>query len=199
MSVHSKGVFWVPKKVSGNSGSHETTLLCGGCPPKSDIPILNLRLAEAPRCTTTLIHTFMTNLFCKGGRPWDFANKCSHHVKVSFDDLEWDEPTRMMEKANATVKATFIKQLIFGKPFKVLVTDKSLAVYCAKLSEFSHNTAQSGKLRPHSQNPPGEFHREKAMTLLCKLEKATIEMIGVMSQVMSLSEKFEQQWSLKSR
>jgi len=31
------------------------------------------------------------------------------------------------------------------------------------------------------------------------LEKATIEMIGVMSQVMSLSEKFEQQWSLKSR
>lgn len=77
----------------------------------------------------------MTNLFCKGGRP-PVANKCSHHVKVSFDDLEWDELTRMMEKANATVKATFIKQLIFGKPFKVLVADKSLAVYCAKLSEF---------------------------------------------------------------
>ena len=35
----------------------------------------------------TLIHTFMTNLFCKGGRP-PVANKCSHHVKVSFDDLE---------------------------------------------------------------------------------------------------------------
>lgn len=77
----------------------------------------------------------MTNLFCKGGRP-PVANKCSHHVKVSFDDLEWNELTRMMEKANATVKATFIKQLVFGKPFKVLVADKSLAVYCAKLSEF---------------------------------------------------------------
>ena len=37
------------------------------------------------------------------------------------------------------------------------------------------------------------------MTHLYKLEKATIEMIAVMSQVMSLSEKFEQQWSLKSR
>ena len=85
----------------------------------------------------------MTNLFCKGGRP-PVANKCSHHVKVSFDDLEWNELTRMMEKVNATVKATFIKQLVFGKPFKVLVADKSLAVYCAKLSEFSRNTAQSG-------------------------------------------------------
>ena len=80
-----------------------------------------------------LIHIFMTNLFCKGGRP-PIANKCSHHVKVSFDDLEWDELSRMMDKANATVKATFIKQLIFGKPFKVLTIDKSLALYCAKLS-----------------------------------------------------------------
>lgn len=77
----------------------------------------------------------MTNQFCKGGRP-PVANKCSHHVKVSFDDLEWDELSRMMDKADATVKATFIKQLIFGKPFKVLSSDKSLALYCAKLSEF---------------------------------------------------------------
>lgn len=53
----------------------------------------------------------MTNLFCKGGRP-PVANKCNHHVKVSFDDLEWDELSRMMEKADATVKSTFIKQLI---------------------------------------------------------------------------------------
>ena len=33
------------------------------------------------------------------------------------------------------------------------------------------------------------------MTLLYKLEKATIEMAGVMSQVVSLSKEFEQQWS----
>ena len=141
----------------------------------------------------------MTNLFCKGGRP-PVANKCSHHVKVSFDDLEWDELTRMMEKANATVKATFIKQLIFGKPCKVLVTDKSLAVYCAKLSEFFAQYRTIGvnydlTVRTLREN----FTEKKAMTLLYKLEKATIEMIGVMSQVMSLSEKFEQQWSLKSR
>ena len=139
----------------------------------------------------------MTNLFCKGGRP-PVANKCSHHVKVSFDDLEWDELTRMMEKANATVKATFIKQLIFGKPFKVLVTDKSLAVYCAKLSEFFAQYRTIGvnydlTVRTLREN----FTEKKAMTLLYKLEKATIEMIGVMSQVMSLSEKFEQKWSLK--
>ncbi len=141
----------------------------------------------------------MTNFFNKGGRP-PVANKCSHHVKVSFDDLEWDELTRMMERAGTTVKATFIKQLIFGKPFKVLTTDKSLAVYCAKLSEFFAQYRTIGinydlTVRTLREN----FTEKKAMTLLYKLEKATIEMAGVMSQVVSLSEKFEQQWSLKSR
>lgn len=146
-----------------------------------------------------LIHTFMTNLFCKGGRP-PVANKCSHHVKVSFDDLEWDELSRMMEKANATVKATFIKQLIFGKPFKVLTTDKTLAIYCAKLSEFFCQYRTIGvnydlvvkELRAN-------FTEKKAMAYLYKLEKATIGMIAVMNNVMALSEKFDKQWSLKSR
>lgn len=146
-----------------------------------------------------LIHYFMTNFFNKGGRP-PVANKCSHHVKVSFDNLEWDELTRMMERAGTTVKATFIKQLIFGKPFKVLTTDKSLAVYCAKLSEFFAQYRTIGvnydlTVRTLREN----FTEKKAMTLLYKLEKATIEIAGVMSQVVSLSKEFEQQWSQKSR
>lgn len=146
-----------------------------------------------------LIHTFMTNLFCKGGRP-PVANKCSHHVKVSFDDLEWDTLTRMMEKADETVRATFIKRLVFGKPFKVLTTDRSLAVYCAKLSEFFAQYRTVGvnydlvvkELRAN-------FTEKKAMTLLYKLEKATIEMAKIMADVRALSLQFDEQWSLKSR
>lgn len=131
----------------------------------------------------------MTNYINKGGRP-PVANKCSHHVKASFNDLEWDELTRMMERANTTVKATFIKQLIFGKPFKVLTSDKSLAVYCAKLSEFFAQYHTIGvnydlTVRTLREN----FTEKKAMTALYKLEKLTIEMVGVMSEVVSLSEK----------
>lgn len=146
-----------------------------------------------------LIHTFMTNLFCKGGRP-PVANKCSHHVKVSFDDLEWDTLTRMMERADETVRATFIKRLVFGKPFKVLTTDRSLAVYCAKLSEFFAQYRTVGvnydlvvkELRVN-------FTEKKAMTLLYKLEKATIEMAKITADVRALSLQFDEQWSLKSR
>lgn len=119
---------------------------------------------------------------------------------VRFDDLEWDALTRMMEKADETVRATFIKRLVFGKPFKVLTTDRSLAVYCAKLSEFFAQYRTVGvnydlvvkELRTN-------FTEKKAMTLLYKLEKATIEMAKITADVRVLSQQFDEQWSLKSR
>lgn len=135
----------------------------------------------------------------KIGRP-PSPNRCTHCVMVRFDDLEWDALTRMMEKADETVRATFIKRLVFGKPFKVLTTDRSFAIYCAKLSEFFAQYRTVGvnydlvvkELRAN-------FTEKKAMTLLYKLEKATIEMAKITADVRALSLQFDEQWSLKSR
>lgn len=43
------------------------------------------------------------------------------------------------------------------------------------------------------------FTEKKAMTLLYKLEKATIEMAKITADVRALSLQFDEQWSLKSR
>lgn len=139
----------------------------------------------------------MTN-FTKGGRP-PLIDRCDHCVKVRFNNAEWDELTRMMEKADMTVKATFIKQLIFGKPFKVLTSDKNLSVYCAKLSEFFAQYRMIGVnydlvVKTLREN----FTEKKAMTLLYKLEKATIDLVKMTGEVKFLSEKFDSQWSQKS-
>lgn len=147
--------------------------------------------------TTKSINIMTEN--SKNGRP-PSPNRCTHCVMVRFDDLEWDALTRMMEKADETVRATFIKRLVFGKPFKVLTTDRSLAVYCAKLSEFFAQYRTVGvnydlvvkELRAN-------FTEKKAMTLLYKLEKATIEMAKITADVRALSLQFDEQWSLKSR
>lgn len=141
----------------------------------------------------------MTDYHNKGGRP-PVANKCCHHVKVSFDDIEWARLARMMERADTTVKATFIKQLIFDKPFKVLVSDKSLSVYCAKLSEFFAQYRMIGVNYDLTVKTLREnFTEKKAMKLLYKLERATIDLIGVTKEVMALSGKFDERWSQKSR
>lgn len=127
------------------------------------------------------------------------SNPCTHCVMVRFDDLEWDNLLRMMEKADETVKATFIKKFLFGKPFKVLVTDKSLATYCAKLSEFFAQFRTLGvNYNLIVKELRTEFSEKKAMQYLYKLEKATIEMANILAEVKALTVKFDEVWSQKS-
>ena len=139
----------------------------------------------------------MAENFNKGGRP-PVANKCIHCVKVRFDDLEWDSFIGMMEKANQDVKATFIKQLVFSRPFRVLTTDRSLAVYCAKLSEFFAQFRTVGvNYDLMVKELKSGFSEKKAMAMLYKLEKATLDMALIMREVKILTERFETEWSQK--
>lgn len=124
---------------------------------------------------------------------------CTHCVMVRFDDLEWDKLLGMMDKADEKVKATFIKQTLFGKPFKVLVTDKSLAVYCAKLSEFFSQFRTVGvNYNLIVKELRSEFSEKKAMQYLYKLEKATVEMAKILAEVKALTVRFDEAWSQKS-
>ena len=135
--------------------------------------------------------------FNKGGRP-PLTDRCDHCVKVRFNNAEWDELTRMMERADTTVKATFIKQLIFGKPFKVLTTDKSLAAYCAKLSEFFSQYRTVGVNYDLAvKELRANFTEKKAVAQVSRLERATLELVSITHDVMALSQKFESQWSQK--
>ena len=115
---------------------------------------------------------------------------------VRFDDLEWDSFIGMMEKANQDVKATFIKQLVFSRPFRVLKTDRSLAVFCAKLSEFFAQFRTVGvNYDLVVKELKSGFSENKAMTMLYKLEKATLEMTSVMHEVKDLAKRFETIWT----
>ncbi len=67
-----------------------------------------------------------------------------------------------MERANATVKSHFHQAAHLRKPFRVLTTDKSLAVYCAKLSEFSAVPHNRGKLQPRCEGASRHFHRKES-------------------------------------
>lgn len=120
-------------------------------------------------------------------------------VKVRFNTSELDMLVHMMDKANETVKSTFIKQVLFGKPFKVLVTDKSLATYCAKLSEFFAQFRTVGvNYNLIVKELRTEFSEKKAMQYLYRLEKATIEMANILAEVKALTVKFDEVWSQKS-
>lgn len=133
----------------------------------------------------------------KGGRP-PLSDPCDHIIKVRFNTAELVQLAQMMDRADEKVKATFIKQQLFGKPFKVLVTDRSLAVYCAKLSEFFSQFRNLGvNYNQVVKEMKTEFSEAKALQYLYKLEQATIKMAQILAEVKALAIKFEEKWSQK--
>ena len=119
----------------------------------------------------------------------------SHCVMVRFDDGEWLRFLAMHGKSGVEAKAVFLKAHFFGQPFRVLVTDKTLLDYCTKLSAFhvqyrmvGNNYNQTVKeLRCH-------FSEKKAMALLYKLEKCTIDLIKLSREIVELSRVMEAKW-----
>lgn len=135
----------------------------------------------------------------RGGRP-RVANKCDNCVKVRFDDLEFDRLMRMMEKAGETVRATFIKNVLFGKTFKVQVIDKTGEEYLAKLSGlFTSYRSLGVNYNIAVRELRNGFSEKKAMTLLYRLEKQTKELAEITGRVLALSEELHRIWLQKSR
>ena len=112
----------------------------------------------------------------------------THCVMVRFDDEEWNKFLTMYEESQVYAKAVFLKAHFFGQPFRVLVTDKTLLDYCTKLSAFHAQYRMVGnnynqvvkELRCH-------FSEKKAMALLYKLEKHTIDLVKLSREIVELS------------
>ena len=123
----------------------------------------------------------------------------THCVMVRFDDAEWNKFLSMYERSGVYARAVFLKAHFFGKPFKVLTVDKTLVDYYTKLSDFYTQFRAIGtnynqvvkELRCH-------FSEKKAMALLYKLERQTIELVRLSREIVELSKKMEAQWSQKS-
>lgn len=134
----------------------------------------------------------------QGGRP-PLVDRRDYCLKIRFNQVELDQLNRMMDKAQESVKSDFIKNALFGKPFKVLVSDRNLAVYCAKLSEFFAQFRTVGvNYNLIVKELRSDFTEKKAMQYLYKLERATIEMSRILTEVKNLTLKFDEAWSQKS-
>ena len=118
---------------------------------------------------------------------------------VRFDSSEWNRFLTMYEKSGVYARAVFLKEHFFGRTFKVLKVDKTLVDYYTKLSDFHAQFRAIGtnynqvvkELRLH-------FSEKKAMALLYKLEKLTVELVKLSREIVELSREMEAKWSQKS-
>lgn len=122
-------------------------------------------------------------------------NPKTHCVMVRFDDVEWNRFLTMYEESNVYAKAVFLKAHFFGQKFKVLKVDKTMLDYYTKLSDFHAQFRAIGtnynqvvkELRIH-------FSEKKAMALLYKLEKCTIDLVKLSREIVELSREMEAKW-----
>ncbi|CUP90465.1 Uncharacterised protein [Bacteroides uniformis] len=120
--------------------------------------------------------------------------------KYSFR-LNAEENTRferMLTNSGAKDRTLFIKKSLFGGQIKVVRIDKATMDYYIRLTEFHKQFQAIGNnynqvVRAVKNN----FGEKRAMALLYKLEKLSIELMIVCKKVMALTEEYERKWLQK--
>lgn len=119
----------------------------------------------------------------------------THCVMVRFDDEEFARFLTMYEQSGVYAKAVFIKARVFGAEFKVLKVDKTLVDYYTKLSSLhSQYRAIGVNYNQTVKELKSRFSEKKAMALLFKLEKLTVELAELSRQILALTNDFQQRW-----
>lgn len=120
--------------------------------------------------------------------------------KYSFR-LNAEENTRferMLADSGAKDRTLFIKKSLFSGQIKVVRIDKATMDYYIRLTEFHKQFQAIGNnynqvVRAVKNN----FGEKRAMALLYKLEKLSIELMMVCKKVMALTEEYERKWLQK--
>lgn len=142
---------------------------------------------------------FMKQKFNQGGRP-PKLNPAAYRYVVRFDAAENGVFLSLFEKSGAVNKATFIKSVLLGKPFKVFVMDGNTREFIDRLSSLNarYRTLAIDYdiiVKTLREN----FTEKKAMKALYRLEQATIEMVKINREIVALAGEFDERWLQKSR
>ena len=104
----------------------------------------------------------------------------------------------LFEQSGLQSKAQFIAARVFSEEFRVVRTDRAALEYVAKLTALYQQFRSVGvnynqvvkELHVH-------FSEKKALAMLYKLEKTTMELIELSRKIVELSNTFENQWLRK--
>lgn len=94
--------------------------------------------------------------------------------------------------------ARFIAGRVFGDEFRVVKIDRSAMEYVSKLTSFYAQFRSVGtNYNQVVKELHSNFSEKKALALLYKLEKATIELVEIGKEILDLSEGFKEKWLQK--
>lgn len=136
----------------------------------------------------------MNQKFNSGGRP-PKINATAFRCSVNFTATEHSQLLTMQEKSGIASLSAFIKMRVFGKPFKVFVVDENTRIFINKMSSLNAHYRTIAidydlLLKTLREN----FTEKKAMAVLAKLERQTIELVKTNREIVALAKQFDEQW-----
>lgn len=127
----------------------------------------------------------------RGGRP-PKNDPAKHRLTVNLTDTQHAGFLAMFEQSGVSSLSAFISARIFGDEFRVVKTDASTVEFTAKLTALHSQFRSVGvNYNQTVKELHSNFGEKKALALLYKLEKVTVELAGIGREVMSLCEQFK--------
>ena len=137
----------------------------------------------------------MNKILNKGGRnpKPDPARK---RYSVNFTSQEHMRFLKMYDRSGMTSKSAFIKAQFFGETFHVVTFDKGQHEYFAKLSDFHAQFRMVGNNYNQTlKELKSHFSERRAMALTYRLEKYMMQLVGIASKMVELTNEYKDRWS----
>jgi hypothetical protein len=126
------------------------------------------------------------------------ADPAIHRYGIKLTNEENVRFEAAFSESGMKEKAGFIKKSIFGGRIKVVKIDKATMDYYIKLTEFHRQfQAVGNNYNQVVRTLKNNFGEKRAMALLYRLEKLSIELMLVCKKVIVLTQEYERKWLQK--
>jgi hypothetical protein len=121
------------------------------------------------------------------------VNRAVHRYGIKLNDDENAKFISLFLQSGMNEKAKFIKHMLFGTVMKTVKIDKAAIDYWIRLTSFyAQFQAIGNNYNQTVKAVKTNFSEKRALVLLYKLEKITVELIVVSKKIIELTREFEE-------
>ena len=125
-------------------------------------------------------------------------NTANHRYTVNLNDEDNARFMLLMGNTGMDNSSRFIHHAIFGREIKVVKIDKAASDYYIRLTNFYRQFQAIGNNYNQTVKAiKANFGEKRALQMLYKLEKTTVELIVLSKKIIELTKEFEERWLQK--
>jgi len=172
------------------------TCWLGGFSPKSKI--LGGGIISNSLCVISMQEDKQDKKKYKGGRK-PKKNPSKFRYSVNMNEEENARFLAMVRNSEMNNISRFILSVLFGKEIKVVKIDKSTKDYYMRLTTFYNQYQAIGvNYNQTVKALKTNFGEKRAVALLHKLEKATIEIVVLSKLIIQLTKEYEKKYLMRN-